>query len=69
MTVGLGSHQVAAEMAVGGMSHGHDNALSLKAGESGSLRMTFAEAGSLLIGCHEPGHDNAGMKATLTVVG
>ena len=50
------------------MSHGHDNALSLKAGETGSLSMTFADAGSLLIGCHEPGHYDAGMKATLTVV-
>jgi len=58
----------AAEMAMGGMGHGHDNALSLKAGETGSLTMTFANAGSLLIGCHEPGHYQAGMKATLTVV-
>jgi uncharacterized cupredoxin-like copper-binding protein len=58
----------AAEMAAGGMSHGHDNALSLQPGETGSLTMTFAEAGSLLIGCHEPGHYDAGMKATLTVV-
>lgn len=68
--VGTEEEQVehAAEMAAGGMSHGHDNALSLGAGESGSLTMTFAEAGSLLIGCHEPGHYDAGMKATLTVV-
>ena len=68
--VGTEEEQVdhAAEMAAGGMSHGHDNALSLKAGETGSLTMTFAEAGSLLIGCHEPGHYEAGMKATLTVV-
>ena len=58
----------AADMTEGGMSHGHDNALSLKAGASGSLTMTFAEAGSLLIGCHEPGHYDAGMKATLNVV-
>jgi len=68
--VGTEEEQVdhAAEMAAGVMSHGHDNALSLKAGETGSLTMTFAEAGSLLIGCHEPGHYDAGMKATLTVV-
>lgn len=58
----------AAEMAAGGMSHGHDNALSLEAGETGSLTMTFAEAGSLLIGCHEPGHYDAGMKVVLSVV-
>jgi len=68
--VGTADEQVehAAEMAAGGMSHGHDNALSLKAGESGSLTMTFADAGSLIIGCHEPGHYDAGMVATLTVV-
>ena len=58
----------AEEMAMGGMSHGHDNALSLDAGETGNLTMTFDEPGSLLIGCHEPGHYEAGMKATLTVV-
>jgi uncharacterized cupredoxin-like copper-binding protein len=68
--VGTEEEQVehAAEMAEGGMSHGHDNALSLGAGESGSLTMVFAEAASLLIGCHEPGHYDAGMKATLTVI-
>lgn len=56
--VGSEDEQVdhAAEMAAGGMSHGRDNALSLKGGESGSLTMTVAEAGSILIGCHEPGH-------------
>ena len=59
----------AAEMAAGGTSHGHDSALSVKAGETGSLTMTFTEPGSLLIGCHEPGHYEAGMKATLIVVG
>jgi uncharacterized cupredoxin-like copper-binding protein len=58
----------AAEMAAGGMSHGHDNALSLKGGKSDSLTMTLPEAKSMLVGCHEPGHYEAGMKATLTVV-
>jgi len=68
--VGTEEEQVehAAEMAAGGMSHGDDNALSLKAGETGSLTMTFVAAGSLLIGCHEPGHYDAGMRATLNVV-
>jgi uncharacterized cupredoxin-like copper-binding protein len=68
--VGTEEEQVdhAAEMAAGGMGHGHHNALSLQAGETGSLAMTFDDAGSLLIGCHEPGHYDAGMTATLTVV-
>ena len=68
--VGTEGEQVdhAAEMAAGGMSHGHDNALRLEGGKTGSLTMTFDKPGPLLIGCHEPGHYQAGMKATLTVV-
>ena len=58
----------AAEMAMGEMAHGHDNALSVEPGKTRSLTLTFAEAGSFLVGCHEPGHYDAGMKATLTVV-
>ena len=55
-------------MAEGGMSHGHATSSASRPGETGSLSMTFAEARSLLIGCHEPGHYEAGMRATLTVV-
>lgn len=58
----------AKEMASGGMSHGHDNAVSVEPGETGSLTMTFADAGTCWSGCHEPGHYAAGMQATLTVV-
>lgn len=60
--------QHAKEMAMGGMSHGHKSAVSVDPGKTGTLTMTFADAGDLLIGCHEPGHYAAGMKATLTVV-
>ena len=68
--VGSVAEQVdhATEMATGGMGHGHDNALSLAPGVTGSLTMTFATAGSLLVGCHEPGHYEAGMAGTLTVI-
>jgi uncharacterized cupredoxin-like copper-binding protein len=58
----------AAEMTTGGMGHGHDNAISVEPGGTGSLTMTFAAAGSIVVGCHEPGHYDAGMKATLDVV-
>ena len=58
----------ATEMAAGGMGHGHENSLSLAPGVTGSLTMTFATAGSLLVGCHEPGHYEAGMEGTLTVI-
>jgi uncharacterized cupredoxin-like copper-binding protein len=58
----------AEEMATGAMAHGHDSAVSVEPGKTSSLTMTFAKAGSILVGCHEPGHYNAGMKATLTVI-
>ena len=68
--VGSVAEQVdhATEMAAGGMGHGHHNTLSLAPGVTGSLTMTFATAGSLLVGCHEPGHYEAGMQGTLTVI-
>jgi uncharacterized cupredoxin-like copper-binding protein len=59
----------AAEMAMGEMAHGHTSAVSVNPGETGSLTMTFSATGSLLVGCHLPGHYEAGMRATLTVVG
>ncbi len=59
----------AAAMANGEMTHRHDNAISVEPGKVSSLTMTFAEAGSLLVGCHEPGHYDAGMKTSLEIVG
>jgi uncharacterized cupredoxin-like copper-binding protein len=68
--VGTESEQAdhAAEMAMGDMGHGHDNAISVQPGKKGTLTMTFTKAGDILVGCHEPGHYDAGMKATLSVV-
>ena len=48
--------------------HHADNALSLGAGESGELRWTFADAGVLHIACFEPGHYEAGMRGTISVL-
>ncbi len=42
--------------------------LELQPGESGTLTYTFSEPGTYLIGCHEPGHYEAGMVATIEVV-
>ena len=60
----------AAAMAAGGVplhgSHAPET-LILKPGESGSLTYTAAAAGTLIIGCHQPGHWEAGMKAVLDV--
>ena len=43
------------------------DALLLEPGKSGELTHTFEESGEILIGCHQPGHYEAGMKSTVTV--
>lgn len=48
-------------------SEDEPNELALAGGESGELTWTFADAGSLLFGCHVPGHYDAGMVGTLEV--
>ncbi|MFV2063158.1 MAG: hypothetical protein ACC726_06535 [Chloroflexota bacterium] len=40
----------------------------LEPGESGEILATFTEAGPLLIGCHVPGHWEAGMRAVISVM-
>lgn len=42
-------------------------AITVEPGKTGELTHTFTETGSILIGCHEPGHWEAGMKAAVTV--
>lgn len=54
-----------AEMAEGGMHHGDPNAVILEPGETKSLTWTFTEAGTVLIGCHQPGHYAGGMTGTI----
>lgn len=57
-----------AEMvAMGGMLHDEENGIAVDPGQSKVLEHTFATAGSLLIGCHEPGHYDGGMGAVVTV--
>jgi uncharacterized cupredoxin-like copper-binding protein len=41
--------------------------VSVPAGETRTTTYTFAEAGTLTIGCHLPGHFDYGMKATVRV--
>lgn len=55
------------EMANDAMGHDEPGLLTLEAGETGTLDYAFADAGQLLIGCHEPGHYEAGMVADITV--
>lgn len=47
--------------------HANPAAVSVEPGETGTLEYTFDEAGELLVGCHEPGHYEAGMVAPITV--
>lgn len=65
----------AAEMAstaTDGHSMGHDTEesapLVVLPGETGEMTFTATASGRLIIGCHQPGHWDAGMKATLDVV-
>jgi len=53
----------------GGMEHDTDAGVSVEPGESATFDYTFAEAGELLAGCHEPGHYDGGMVASITVEG
>lgn len=51
----------------GGHGGGDDDAITVEPGESGELTHTFAEAGTVEIGCHQPGHYDAGMKIEVEV--
>src|SRR5215218_2151109 len=56
-----------AEMAAGHSMHDHANSITIEPGETKTLDLTFARAGTLEIGCHVPGHWTAGMRGTITV--
>lgn len=59
-----------ASMAASGAPLGGTGApekLILKPGESGSVTFTAKASGTLLIGCHQPGHWEAGVKAPLNI--
>jgi len=58
------------------MGHGDDaghggsddgDAVTVEPGKTGSITTRFDETGTVLIGCHEPGHWEDGMKATIDV--
>lgn len=53
-----------------GMDHGGtgaDTAVTVKPGKTGELTYRFDKSGTMFIGCHQPGHYEAGMKATVAV--
>lgn len=51
----------------GGGHHGDVHAVTVPAGGTGELVVTFDDPGTQYFGCHLPGHYEAGMEATLTV--
>ena len=63
----LRAHAAAMKAQKEGHSHAH-NALSLGAGETGELVWTFTDAGVLHMACFEPGHHEAGMRGTISVL-
>jgi uncharacterized cupredoxin-like copper-binding protein len=48
-------------------AHGSEEGIIVEPGDTAELSYTFEEDGQILIGCHEPGHYEAGMKSTITV--
>ena len=60
----------ATEMMGGGdhsMEMGGDDVLRVAPGDTETMTRTFDEAGTVVIGCHQPGHWESGMKATVNV--
>jgi uncharacterized cupredoxin-like copper-binding protein len=59
-----------AEMSeMGGMAHDEPNVATIPAGDTVELIWTFGDEGTVLIGCHQPGHYAAGMTGRITVEG
>ncbi len=44
-----------------------DNRIFMEAGETKQITWTFPQSGSVIYGCHMPGHFAAGMRGTVTV--
>jgi uncharacterized cupredoxin-like copper-binding protein len=59
-----GSHE---GMDMGSMDHGELHAVVVEPGETVEMMHTFESSGPMMIGCHEPGHWEAGMKMTIDV--
>jgi uncharacterized cupredoxin-like copper-binding protein len=51
----------------GDMMHDEEDGVTVEPGQTKTLEYTFAQGGEILAGCHEPGHYDAGMSATMQV--
>lgn len=54
-------------MAVLCTTNGDGEAITVDPGDRGELTSTFGDADTILIGCHQQGHDDAGMVVEVTV--
>lgn len=53
----------------GSMDPGHgQDGITVKPGKTAELTRTFATAGTIEVGCHEPGHYASGMKIKVVEV-
>ena len=55
------------EMGGDGHSMGDPEVVTVEPGHTATMQHTFAETGTVLIGCHQPGHWEPGMKAAVVV--
>lgn len=53
----------------GEMGHAEANAVVVPAGETASITWTFTEPGTVIYGCHQPGHYDADMRGEVIVEG
>ena len=67
MAAGM-SHDEDAEMPDGSSHEDGSNAVAIPAGETRNLTVTFDEVGSVVMGCHVPGHWAAGMAGATLVL-
>lgn len=51
----------------GGSSDAGEDGVTVEPGDTGELTYTFSEGDELLIGCHQEGHYEAGMKVMVNV--
>jgi uncharacterized cupredoxin-like copper-binding protein len=49
------------------MDMGGDDTVTVEPGETATMTHTFDETGTVIIGCHQPGHWESGMKAMVNV--
>ena len=66
-TSSLPPAQGRSRLVIGHPGMGLPNLISVEAGASGDITFSFAKATTLLMECHETGHLEAGMKATIVI--